>query len=147
MAVIPSVLVPFFHPPDFGNNPAVDALKKRAEFLKSADVDALKYEQLFNEKEPNNTIEQGNDLGQLSPSKLFHISGHLDGNSDPYDYFNYTVSHPGNIDVIMIDDNNEVIYHGTFTAQQQNEAFYYYGWAEGNDNFSYDTFISLTLIA
>jgi hypothetical protein len=76
-------------------------------------------ERLFSETEPNNTNDQANDLGKLSSDQDIHISGHLNGTSDPYDYFDYVATEAGNIDVIMY-RGSEIIYNETFIAQQAN---------------------------
>src|SRR4051812_38717933 len=45
----------------------------------------------FNEKEPNNTVQTGNDLGTFaSGGQSIEIHGHVNGHTDLSDYFTYT---------------------------------------------------------
>jgi hypothetical protein len=47
----------------------------------------------------------------------------------------------------MYDDTNALIYDDTSTEQPADNPYYYWGWATGDADFDYDTYISFSLIA
>src|SRR4051812_40287084 len=68
---------------------------------------------VFIEKEPNNTPQAGNDLGTFSSSAVesILIHGHINGKTDPFDYFTFTSPSAGEFIVDTYRGGNSISSH------------------------------------
>ena len=98
----------------------------------------------FAETEPNNTLQQANHVGTLYPYQVVQISGHLNGHSDPFDYFDFNAAAPGDIVIAMRrDSDGAILYHDVLKGVHPTDLKYFEGFATGNADFSYHTDIVL----
>lgn len=92
--------------------------------------------QPFNETEPNNTFEQADDLGKLSPDQVIHIVGHLDATNDPIDYFKFVSTGAGTVEYeVHYADNTTAgggMIEGTYNAEQGEQVAYQHFAVEGS---------------
>jgi hypothetical protein len=93
------------------------------------------------ESEPNNTSGQANNAGELSPGHDLVIGGHLNGHSDPVDYFSFTATEAGRVSGEVIDANGNVISHNTY-AVDPGQFELPVGTANPNSDFDYALHLS-----
>jgi hypothetical protein len=74
-------------------------------------------DKVYYETEPNNTEAAANQVGQLVPGDTIIIHAHVNGQTDPADYFAYTTTAPGTVHEQTISAQKGVIYDNTYTTQ------------------------------
>jgi hypothetical protein len=104
--------------------------------------DVFRFETAFRETEPNNSQHQANFAGDLSPGEVIHIKGHVHGQTDPRDFYDYKPTSTGIADVVMV-SGNKIVFSETYPITKAHGLYWYSAWATGHVSADYDTYITL----